>query len=121
MMVLKNYLKSVPEPDIKIVTLKCDAAGLIDVEDLKSKISQDVCAVMIENPTYLGSVEVKAEEIGKIAREAGAEYIVYTDPISLGVMEAPANYGATITCGDFHTLGCAYGSRRMPGRLHCHL
>lgn len=115
MQIMKNYMNSMPEPDIKIVTLKCDAAGLVDVADLKSKISSDVCAVFIENPTYLGSVEVKAEEIGKIAKAAGAEFIVYTDPISLGVMEAPANYGATITCGDFHTLGLHLGAGGCQG------
>lgn len=30
---------------------------------------------------------------------------MYTDPISLGVLEAPANYGATICVGDLHGLG----------------
>lgn len=115
MLIMKNYMNSMPEPDIKIVTLKCDASGLIDLEDLKSKISSDVCAVFIENPTYLGSVEVKAEAIGKIAKEAGAEFIVYADPISLGVMEAPANYGATITCGDFHPLGLHLGTGGCQG------
>ncbi|MFQ8731099.1 MAG: hypothetical protein ACLSAC_11970 [Enterocloster bolteae] len=40
-----------------------------------------------------------------MAKAAGAEFIVYTDPISLGVLEAPANYGATICVGDLHGLG----------------
>lgn len=115
MMVMRNYLNGMPEPDIKIELVKCDAAGLIDVADLKSKISSDVCAVLIENPNYLGSVEVSAKEIGKLTRDAGAEFIVYTDPISLGVMEAPANYGATITCGDFHTLGLHMGAGGCQG------
>ncbi len=114
-MVLKNYMNSMPESDIKIVFIKCDAAGLMDIEDLKSKISSDVCAVFIENPTYLGSVETQAEAIGQIARGAGAEFIVYADPISLGVMEAPANYGATITCGDFHPLGLHMGAGGCQG------
>lgn len=113
--VIKNYLNSMPEPDIKIELIKCDNAGLIDVADLKNKISTDVTAVFIENPAYLGSIEVNAEEIGKIAKEAGAEFIVYTDPISLGVLEAPANYGATITCGDFHTLGLHLGAGGCQG------
>ncbi len=115
MLIMKNYTNSMPEPDIKMVTIKCDGAGLIDLDDLRSKISSDVCAVFIENPTYLGSVEVNAEAIGKIAKKAGAEYIVYVDPISLGVMEAPANYGATITCGDFHSLGMHLGAGGCQG------
>ncbi|HBQ26544.1 MAG TPA: aminomethyl-transferring glycine dehydrogenase, partial [Syntrophomonas sp.] len=39
----------------------------------------------------------------------------YTDPISLGVMEAPANYGATITCGDYHPLGLHLGAGGCQG------
>ncbi len=115
LMVLRNYMNSMPDPDIKIELIKCDDAGLMDLKDLRRKISSDVCAVFIENPCYLGSVEVNAAEIGKITRGAGAEFIVYTDPISLGVMEAPANYGATITCGDFHTLGLHLGTGGCQG------
>lgn len=115
LMIIRNYMNHMPESDIKVELVKCDAAGLMDVADLKSKMSSDVCAVLIENPTYLGSVEVSAKEIGKIAKDGGAEFIVYTDPISLGVMEAPANYGATITCGDIHTLGLHMGAGGCQG------
>ncbi len=113
--VIKNYMNSMPAADINIQLIKCDAAGLMDMADLKSKISSDVTAVFIENPTYLGSIEVNAEAIGKLAKGAGAEYIVYADPISLGVMEAPANYGATIACGEFHTLGLHLGAGGCQG------
>ncbi|MGR6836935.1 aminomethyl-transferring glycine dehydrogenase subunit GcvPA [Syntrophomonas erecta] len=105
LMVIRNYLNSMPQTDIQIVTVKCDSTGCLDVDDLKNKCGNDVCAVYIENPTYLGAVEMQCEEIGKVAIGAGAEYIVYVDPISLGVIEAPPHYGATIVCGDFHTLG----------------
>lgn len=30
---------------------------------------------------------------------------MYADPISLGVLAPPSQYGATIACGDFHPLG----------------
>ena len=115
MMVLKNYMNSMPSADIQIVTIKCNSEGCIDLNDLKNKCGSDVCAVYIENPAYLGVVEMQAAEIGKIAKNAGAEFVVYTDPISLGVMEAPANYGATITCGDFHTLGLHLGAGGCQG------
>jgi glycine dehydrogenase subunit 1 len=61
--------------------------------------------VLIENPSHLGFLETQAEEVGKIARENGAEFVVYTDPIALGVIAPPAQYGATLACGDFHCLG----------------
>lgn len=100
--VLRNYLK----PDISITEVGFDMqTGLLDVADLKKKVSSKTAAVVIENPSYLGVLESRAEEIGKVARDHGAEFIVNTDPISLGVLAPPSQYGATIACGDFHPLG----------------
>jgi glycine dehydrogenase subunit 1 len=104
--VSRNYLNAVSDPGVEIELVAFDAkTGLLDLEDLKSKISSQTAAGYIENPTYLGLIETQAEEIGTIARENGAEFIVYADPISLGVLVPPAQYGATIACGDFHPLG----------------
>ena len=100
--VVKNYLK----PDISIKEAAFDATtGLLDLEDLGGKVSSKTAAVLVENPSYLGVMESQVTEIGKIARENGAEFVVYVDPISLGVMAPPVQYGATITCGDLHPLG----------------
>jgi glycine dehydrogenase subunit 1 len=105
-LVIKNYLKGVPEPQLDITLVNFDAeTGLLDLEDLKSKISSNTAAVFIENPAYLGLIETQAEEIGKIAKQNGAEFVVYTDPISCGILSPPAQYGATIACGDFQPLG----------------
>lgn len=104
--IVRNYLKGVPDPVLTIQLVNFNKkTGLLDLDDLKAKISDQTAAVLIENPAYLGVIETQAEEIGKIARERGAEFVVYTDPISLGVMAPPAHYGATIACGDLHPLG----------------
>jgi glycine dehydrogenase subunit 1 len=104
--VSKNYLDAVPRPRVDIEMVAFDPkTGLLDLDDLRSKISSQTAAVYIENPTYFGLIEEQAQQIGSIARENGAELIVYTDPISLGVLAPPAEYGATIACGDFHPLG----------------
>jgi len=104
--VARNYSGAVSEPLIDVDLVAFDPkTGLLDLADLKSKISSRTAAVYIENPSYLGLIETQAEEIGAIARENGAEFIVYADPISLGVLAPPARYGATIACGDFHPLG----------------
>ena len=95
------------------------ATGQVDMKDLKEKLDQDVAAVFIENPNYLGIIESNGDEIGRLAKENGAEFIVYADPISLGVMEAPANYGATIAVGELHSVGVASPVRRRTRRLHC--
>ncbi|MFN0170673.1 MAG: aminomethyl-transferring glycine dehydrogenase subunit GcvPA [Bryobacteraceae bacterium] len=106
LMVVKNYLKGVPDAQVDIRSIGFDPAiGLLDVAELRSKISSRTAGVYLENPGYLGFLETQADEIGRIARENGAEFVVYTDPISLGVIAPPAQYGATLACGDFHPLG----------------
>jgi glycine dehydrogenase subunit 1 len=64
-----------------------------------------VTAVYFENPAYLGTIETGAAEIARLARAAGAETIVGVDPISLGVMTAPGDYGADIVTGPVQPLG----------------
>jgi glycine dehydrogenase subunit 1 len=106
LMVVKNYMKDVSGPGIAIQIIDFDrSTGRLDLGDLKSKISSNTAALFIENPAYLGFIEPRAQEAGEIARENGAEFIVSTDPISLGVLAPPAQYGATFTCGDYHALG----------------
>ena len=79
--------------------------GLLDFEDLASKMSKDVAAVYFENPSYLGTIESQGERIGRIAHESGALMIVFVDPSTLGVLEPPSRYGADIACGDIQPLG----------------
>lgn len=106
LMVVKNYMKGVSEPGIAIQMIDFDkTTGWLDLDDLKSKISPKTAAILIENPGYLGFIEPRAKQIGDIALENGAEFIVSTDPISLGVLAPPAQYGATFACGDYHSLG----------------
>ena len=101
-LVVENYLK----PDIKLFEVGFNTnSGLMNLTDLKSKVSSNTSAVLIEIPSYLGFLESQVLEIGDIVRGVGAEFIVYTDPISLGVIAPPAQYGATFACGDFQPLG----------------
>lgn len=105
--VIRNYLNSV-QPGKRLEVQLVDyerESGMICLADLQQKLDDNVAAIYIENPSFLGVLEAHAVEIGLMARAAGAEYIVYADPFTLGVLEAPANYGATMVIGDFHSLG----------------
>ncbi|MFT9818238.1 aminomethyl-transferring glycine dehydrogenase subunit GcvPA [Lysinibacillus sp. NPDC056185] len=79
--------------------------GLLDLEDLKSKLSDEVAAIYFENPSYLGFIETQGQEIFKLAKELGVLIVVGVDPISLGVLAPPSHYGADIVCGDLQPLG----------------
>jgi glycine dehydrogenase subunit 1 len=79
--------------------------GQLDVEDLKTKISEKTASVYVENPAYLGFIETQAEDIAEIVHSHGALFIVGVDPISLGVLKPPGEYGADIVVGEGQPLG----------------
>lgn len=79
--------------------------GLIDLDDLRSKISDNAAVVYVENPTYLGFIEEQCAAITEIAHANGALVVSYVNPISLGVLTPPGLYGADIACGEGQPLG----------------
>ena len=79
--------------------------GLIDLADLRRKLSARTAAVYVENPSYLGFIERQGAEISELAHEPGAESVVGVDAISLGVLAPPAPYGADIVGGEIQPLG----------------
>ncbi len=79
--------------------------GMMDLTDLRSKLSNDVAGIYFENPSYLGIIEEQGKEIAELIHEIGGEVIVGTDPSSLGILTPPSQYGADICCGDIQSLG----------------
>jgi len=105
--ILENFCGSVSrENAIKITMVEMDQeTGRVDIEDLKSKMSDEVACVYFENPNYLGIIEAEAREISDIAHDVDAESVVGVDAISLGVLSSPSSYGADIACGEAQPLG----------------
>lgn len=111
LMIMENYC----DPGVSLSLIDYDEkTGLMDLEDLKNKISDKTAAVYFENPSYLGFLEEQGEEIAEIAHEAGAILVVGVDPSSLGVIAPPTSYGADIICGDLQPLGMhmSYGGNQ---------
>jgi len=97
-----DYLK----PGIEVELLDFDReTGLIDIGSLKKLLSENVAAVYFENPSYFGGIETKAGQIADFAHQNGALCVVNVEPISLGVLNPPVEYGADIVCGDIQSLG----------------
>jgi glycine dehydrogenase subunit 1 len=90
---IEDYLK----PDI-LIEQSSSAA-------LQSRMTDDIAAVYFENPSYLGIIETRPQQIAQVAHQRGALCVVSADPISLGVLAPPADYGADIVCGDIQSLG----------------
>ena len=108
--------------------------GLLDLEDLKSRVDESTAAVYVETPSYLGFAEENVQAIGEIAHAKKAIYITGVDPISLGLLKAPGSYSADVVVGEGQPLGnhMSYGGpllgifacnhdnaiiRQMPGRI----
>ncbi len=99
---IRDYCK--PNIEIKLIDYDTET-GQMDLNALKTEISEETAAVYFENPSYLGFIETRGDEITGIAHDQGAICVVDADPISLGVLTPPADYGADIVCGDIQPLG----------------
>jgi len=99
---IKDYCK----PWIELRLLDYDLeTGQLDLDSLAREVSSKTAAVYFKNPSYFGFIEGRGEEISEIAHGHGAICIVGVDPISLGVLTPPVEYGADIVCGDIQPLG----------------
>lgn len=105
--------------------------GATDVEALKALVDKETACVYIQHPNYYGSME-EAAAIGELTHEAGAKYIMGVNPISLGILKTPREYGADVAVGEGQPLGLplAFGgpylgfmtcvsamTRKLPGRI----
>jgi glycine dehydrogenase subunit 1 len=99
--------------------------------DRVREAARDAAAVIFQQPNFFGVLE-DAPELAAAANEAGAMPIAHVDLVSLGVLEAPGNYGCAMAIGEGQPAGNAmsYGGphygflaarsdyiRRLPGRI----
>jgi glycine dehydrogenase subunit 1 len=104
--------------------------GVTDPERIAEE-AKDAAAVFFQQPNFLGCLE-PAPELAEAASEAGALAIAHVDPMSLGVLEAPGEYGCSLAIGEGQAAGNwpSYGGphygflaaksdfiRQMPGRI----
>jgi len=102
-----NVIHTYTEPaDIEVERIDFDAkTGLMSLQDLKSKIDDQVAGVYIENPSYLGFIETQVDEINKIVHDNGALLVAGVDVLSLGLLRPPGDYGADIVVAEGQHLG----------------
>jgi glycine dehydrogenase subunit 1 len=107
------------------------ADGVTDREALAAAVSDDVSAVFLQYPNFLGAVE-DLEALVPVAKVAGALAVVQCDAIPLGILRPPGEFGVDIAVGEGQPLGnrLDFGGpsfgffaaqqafiRRMPGRI----
>jgi glycine cleavage system P protein (glycine dehydrogenase) subunit 1 len=104
--------------------------GTTDPDELGAAAA-DAAAVIFQQPNFFGCLE-PAAELAAAASDAGAHPIAHVDLMTLGVLEAPGEYGCAMAIGEGQSAGCPqlYGGphygffgarqefiRRMPGRI----
>ena len=127
--ILKTYLQF---NDCEIVEVDYDKElGITDLNKLKESVDENTACVLIQNPNFFGVIE-DLDEVGQIARDKKAMYVLSVNPITLSVLKSPGEVGADIAVGDAQPLGneLNYGGpyvgflaiksglrRKMPGRV----
>ncbi len=77
------------------MTVKSNANGFVDLEDLKSKLGSDTAVFMITNPNTLGLFEPQIKQIADMVHAAGA--LMYLDGANMNAIlgiARPGDFGA---------------------------
>jgi len=91
---------------MKVVVVKCDEAGNIDIEDLKSKAethAEELGALMVTYPSTHGVFEEGIKEITQIIHDNGGQ--VYMDGANMNAqvgLTSPGNIGADVCHLNLH-------------------
>ena len=107
------------------------ADGATDAAALEQALGEDVSAVFLQYPNFLGTVE-DLDALVPAAKAAGALVVVQCDPLALGILRPPGEFGVDVAVGEGQSLGnrLDFGGpsfgffaaqqaylRRMPGRI----
>jgi glycine dehydrogenase subunit 1 len=117
---LKCSVRTLPTPN-----------GFLDPADVAKAVNDQTVCVIAQSPNFFGHLE-EMKEIGEAAKKVGALFIASFDPVSVGLMKTPGDYGADIAVGEGQGLGIPLGFggpylgiltcrnefvRKIPGRL----
>lgn len=97
--VIKTYLHF---RGIEVVTIPL-VDGQTDLSAIEDQVNPETACVVVQNPNYYGTLE-DVKSLGEMT-EGKTFSVLITDPISLGVLEKPGNYGIDIVVGDGQSLG----------------
>ncbi|EGQ4259272.1 aminomethyl-transferring glycine dehydrogenase subunit GcvPA [Staphylococcus pseudintermedius] len=126
--VLNTYSKI--REQYEVVTVDLDGT-VTDLKKLEAAIDDETAAVAVQYPNFYGSIE-DLEAIQTLIADKKALFIVYANPLSLGLLTPPGEFGADIVVGDTQVFGiptqfggphCGYFAttkklmRKIPGRL----
>lgn len=127
--VIYTYTKNL---GLEVVEIPYDKTGRIDRGGLESSLNGETSLLLCQSPNYFGVVE-QIKDLAELVHSQGALLaVVISEPVSLGILEAPGKLGADIVTGEAQSFGLplSYGGpylgfmackkefvRQMPGRI----
>ena len=79
----------------EFVTVKSNAAGFVDMEDLKAKLDDQIAVFMITNPSTLGIFDKQVSQIAELVHKRGG--MIYLDGANMNAIlgiTRPGDFGA---------------------------
>lgn len=126
--ILKTYCHF---QNLKVTEIEIED-GETSLSDLKSKITPDVGAVIVQSPNFFGIIEDYKKFVDEVHESKKCSLILSTDLISLGILKRPGDLGVDIVVGEGQGMGmgmsfggpylgfiCANEKfmRKLPGRI----
>ncbi|HCY0746184.1 TPA: aminomethyl-transferring glycine dehydrogenase subunit GcvPA [Staphylococcus aureus] len=126
--VLHTYAKT--RKEFEVVEIDLDGT-VTDLKKLEAAVDDETAVVAVQYPNFYGSIE-DLEKIHSFIEDKKALFIVYANPLALGLLTPPGSFGADIVVGDTQPFGipaqfggphCGYFAttkklmRKVPGRL----
>ena len=109
-----------------------DEAANTGPAELAARVDGSTACLIVQSPNFLGQIEDLSGLTERVHQAGAMLVVVVTDPISLGLLRAPGDYGADIVAGEGQAFGNSlnYGGphlgffacrekdvRKMAGRL----
>ncbi|QDP40584.1 aminomethyl-transferring glycine dehydrogenase subunit GcvPA [Radiobacillus deserti] len=126
--VIDTYAKG---PELEIIEIDVKD-GVTDLDSLKEQLDEDTASVVLQYPNFFGQVEPLADVQQLLTNQKKTMFIVSSNPLALGYITPPGQFGADIVVGDAQVFGipaqfggphCGYFAttsklmRKVPGRL----
>jgi glycine dehydrogenase subunit 1 len=96
--VVRTYMRGV---ELEIVGDERLDGGIEELSDL---LDENTALVAVQYPDFLGQIE-DLTQLGHDTHEAGALFCVVVNPLALGLLKPPSDFGADIVVGEGQTLG----------------
>ena len=98
--VLRTYLRP---HDVELIPVRSENGRIVS-QNLASLADDKAASFILQNPNFYGIIE-NPLGFGDLIHSAGGLFIVVVDPISLGLLLPPGDYGADVVTGEGQSLG----------------